>query len=94
MALYTIIIVIHSTKSGIPIGTVVVKIDSLVVDDQLSDEAIVTLLQEPNWIMEFAMHCLLKTLSITMLNYMLNNTIHLLNSIYSEYVQYSMDLFI
>jgi hypothetical protein len=48
------LIVTHSTKSGIPIGAVVIKIDSLLVD-QLSDEDIVTLLQNPNRIMEFAM---------------------------------------
>ncbi len=48
------LIVTHSTKSGIPIGTVVIKIDSLVVD-QLSNEDIVTLLQKPDTIMEFAM---------------------------------------
>ena len=42
--------VTHSTKSGIPIGTVVIKIDSLLVD-QLSNENIV----KPNRIMEFAM---------------------------------------
>jgi hypothetical protein len=48
------LVVTHSNKSGIPIGTVVVKIDSLLVD-QLSNEAIVKLLQNPNRIMEFAM---------------------------------------
>ena len=44
------LIVTHSTKSGIPIETVVIKIDSLLVD-QLSNEDIVTLLQKPNRIM-------------------------------------------
>ncbi len=48
------LIVTHSTKSGIPIGTVVIKIDSLLVE-QLSNEDIVTLLQKPNRIMEFAL---------------------------------------
>jgi hypothetical protein len=48
------LIVTHSTKSGIPIGTVVIKIYSFLVDE-LSNEAIVTLLQNPNRIMEFAM---------------------------------------
>ena len=46
------LIVTHSTKSGIPIGTVVVKIDSLVVD-QLSNEAIIKYLQQPNRSFEF-----------------------------------------
>ena len=41
------LIVTHSTKSGIPIGTVVVKIDSLLVD-QLSNDAIIKYLQQPN----------------------------------------------
>jgi hypothetical protein len=48
------LIMTHSTKSGIPIGTVVIKIDSLLVD-QLSNEDLITLLQKPNRIMEFAM---------------------------------------
>jgi hypothetical protein len=48
------LIVTHSNKSSISIGTVVVKIDSILVD-QLSDEAIVILLQNPNRIIEFAM---------------------------------------
>ena len=42
----------HSTKSGIIIGTVVVKIDSLLVE-QLSNEAIKKYLQEPNRKFEF-----------------------------------------
>jgi hypothetical protein len=48
------LIVTHSTKSGISIGTVVVKIDSLPVDE-LSNESIVTLLQESNRNFEFTM---------------------------------------
>jgi hypothetical protein len=46
------LIVTHSNKSSISIGTVVVKIDSLLVDE-LSNESIIRLLQEPNRIMEF-----------------------------------------
>ena len=46
------LIVTHSTKSGIPIGTVVVKVDSLLVD-QLSNEAIIKYLLEPNRKFEF-----------------------------------------
>ena len=42
----------HSTNSGILIGSVVVKIDSLLVD-QLSNEAIIKYLQEPNRKFEF-----------------------------------------
>ena len=46
------LIVTHSNKSSISIGTVVLKINSLLVD-QLSNESIIRLLQQPNQIMEF-----------------------------------------
>ena len=48
------LIVTHSNKSSIPIGTVVVKIDSVLVD-QLSNESIIALLQDPNRIIDFAL---------------------------------------
>ena len=47
------LIVSHSNKSNISIGTVVVKIDLLLVD-QLSNKCIIALLQKPNSMIEFA----------------------------------------
>lgn len=46
------LIVTHSNKTGIPIGTSIFKIESLLVDE-LSNESIITLLQVPNRKFEF-----------------------------------------
>ena len=77
------LIVTHSNKSTISIGTVVLKIDSLLVD-QFSNESIIALLQEPNRIIEFALP------SDDAINYdakQYAKQYDSLNLIYAEYVQ-------